>query len=204
MKSEAGLAVSYLRRDAQGDVYVGVPAGATSRVHLADPGAKARFVTALLKVQCEPGEELELFGEPVAALPARARARLRRRVGALSPIVGLVTNLNVWENISLAAAYHGAPPLDRVAALAGEVLPAFGCEPRRFLARLPDELDPLERKLAALIRLLAAAPELAIVDALEEHLSRAEQARAARVESELRARLPDATLLFVDSKEADS
>jgi ABC-type transporter Mla maintaining outer membrane lipid asymmetry ATPase subunit MlaF len=201
MKSEAGLALSYLRRSAHGDLYIGVPVAGASRVHLPDDGAKARFITAVLKVKCEPGDELELFGEPVAALSARARAGVRRRIAALSPIVGLMTNLNVWENVSLAAAYHGAPPLEQVAALAAEVLSAFGFEPLAFLARLPDNLTTLESKIAELIRLLAAEPALAIVDALEEGLSRAERPRAALFESELRARLPQATLLFVDSRE---
>lgn len=201
MKGEAALAVSYLRRTGQGDLYVGVPGGGESRVHLPDDDAKARFVTAVLKAKCEPGEELELFGEPVAGLGGAARARLRRRVGALSPVVGLITSLNLWENVSLAAAYHGSPPLERVAGIADDVLGAFGIEPRPFLARLPEDLAPLEAKIAALIRLLAVAPELVLVDALEEGLSRAERPRAALFENELRARLPAATLLFVDSRE---
>lgn len=203
MKTEAGLAVSYLRRTGREDIYIGVPAGGVSRVHLPDDVAKARFVTALLKAKCEPGEELELFGEPVAGLAPQARAALRRRVAALSPIVGLVTNLNVWENVSLAAAYHGAPPLAQVAALAEDVLGRFGVEARPFFARLPEQLGVLERKIAAFIRLLAAEPALAVFDALEEGLSRAERPRAALFERELRARLPEATLLFVDCKEED-
>jgi ABC-type transporter Mla maintaining outer membrane lipid asymmetry ATPase subunit MlaF len=201
MKSEAGLALSYLRRSAHCDLYIGVAARGAGPVHQADHDAKARFITAVLKVKCEPGDELELLGEPVAGLSARSRAGLRRRIGALSPIVGLMTNLNVWENVSLAAAYHGAPPLEQVAGLAADVLGAFGFQPLPFLARLPDHLSALESKVAALIRLLAAEPALAIVDALEEGLSRAERPRAALFESELRARLPQATLLFVDSRE---
>ena len=51
MKSDVGLAVSYLRRSAQGDLYVGVPAGGVSRIHLPDDLAKARFITALLKAK---------------------------------------------------------------------------------------------------------------------------------------------------------
>ena len=204
MKSEAGLAVSYLRRTGHGDLYVGVPQGGASRVHLPDDDARARFLTALLKAKCEPGEELEIFGEAVGALAGPARARLRRRVGALSPVVGLISSLNIWENVSLGAAYHGQPPLEEVARLAAEVLADFGIEPRPFLARLPEDLAPLEAKIAALIRLLAAAPELAVVDALEAGLSRAERARAPIFENELRVRLPHATLLFVDSREEDS
>lgn len=204
MKTEAGLAVSYLRRPGRGeDLYIGVPAGAVSHVHLPDDAAKARFLTALLKAKCGPGEELELFGESVSGLDAHARARVRRRMSAISPIVGLITNLNVWENVSLAAAYHGSPPLERVATLA-ESLPArFGLTARHFLARLPDELSALERKIAALIRLVAAEPELAVVDALQDGLSRGERAQLPRFESELRLRLPAATLLYVDAKEED-
>ena len=203
MKTEAGLAVSYLGRSGPEHIYVGVPAGAVTRVHLPDDAAKARFVTALLKVKCEPGDELELFGEPLNSLAPAARARLRRRVGALSPIVGLITNLNVWENVSLPAAYHGAPPLQRVATVAQEVLGRFGIDARPFLARLPDELGTLERKIAALVRLLAAEPALAILDGLEEGLSRAERERASLFEAELRAHLPGATVVYVDCKEGD-
>jgi predicted ABC-type transport system involved in lysophospholipase L1 biosynthesis ATPase subunit len=204
MKSEAGLAVSYLRRAAQGDLYVGAPQGGASRVHLPDDDAKARFLTALLKAKCEPGEELELLGEPVGSLDGAARARLRLRVGALSPMVGLIGSLNIWENVSLGAAYHGRPALDEVARLAADVLGDFEIEPRPFLARLPEDLAPVETKIASLIRLLAAAPELAVVDALHAGLSRAARACAPIFENELRTRLPQATLLFVDSREENS
>jgi predicted ABC-type transport system involved in lysophospholipase L1 biosynthesis ATPase subunit len=139
----------------------------------------------------------------VSVLSPQARAAMRRRIAALSPVVGLVTNLNVWENVSLPAAYFGTPPLEGVAALAEEVLGRFGLEARPFLARLPDELDALECKIAALIRLLAAGPALAVVDALEDGLSRAERNRAPLFEAELHTRLPGATLLFVDSREED-
>jgi ABC-type transporter Mla maintaining outer membrane lipid asymmetry ATPase subunit MlaF len=201
MKTEAGLAISYLRKTGGQDLYVGVPAGSVNRVHLPSNEAKARFVTAVLKAKCETGEELELFGEPVAPLSPQTRARLRRRIAAVSPIVGLLTNLNVWENVSLPAAYHGMPPLEHVAALAGEVPARFGIEAQPFLARLPEELDALEVKVAAFIRLLVAGPELALVDAVGEGLSRDERARASLFEAEFRARLPGATLLFVDAKE---
>src|SRR6185503_20653495 len=114
---------------------------------------KSAFVTAVLKARCEPEEDLELFGQPVRSVSRNARQRLRARVGALSPIVGLINNLNAWENISLPAAYHGKPPLAEVAAIASEVLNGFGIEPRAYLNRVPDELGKLERKIAAFARL---------------------------------------------------
>ena len=202
--SDASLAVSYARKTARHDFFVGVPAGGVSHVHLPDDAAKAHLVTAVLKAKCEPGEELELFGEPVAQLKPAARERMRRRVAALSPIIGLVTNLNAWENISLTAAYYGAPPLERVARVTHEVLESFGIEAHSFLASLPDDLGMLERKIVAFVRMLIAEPDLAIIDALEEGLSRAERARVSAFEAQFRVRLPSGTLVFVDSQEEDS
>jgi len=88
-----------------------------------------------------------------------------------------------------------------VATITGEVLDAFGIEPRSFLVRVPDELGKLERKIAAFARLLVAGPELAIIESLNDGLSRAECARVAGFEREYRRRHPAGTLVFVDLRE---
>ena len=191
------MALRYKR----GKIAIAVQAGSVQRLEFPDRESKSAFVTAVLKARCEADEELELFGQPVQSVAGRARQRLRNRVGALSPIVGLINNLNAWENISLPAAYHGRPPLAEVAAITQEVLGAFGVEPRGFLARVPDELGRLERKIAAFARLMVAGPELAIIESLNEGLSRAECARVAGFEQAFRRRHPAGTLLFVDIRE---
>jgi len=195
------LAMRYRRKTARHEVQAAVPKAAVTRVHVPDDDAKAHLVTAVLKARCEPGEELELFGESATALARPRRDKLRARVGAVSPIVGLITNLNAWENIALPAAYHGAPPLEEVARLAHEVLGDFGLQSQPFLARIPDELGVLERKIAALVRSLVTAPELMLFDALEDGLSTAECRHAARFEAQYRARQPEGTVLYVDTKE---
>ena len=195
------LALRYSRRSEKREIAIAVPAGSVRRIELPDAESKSALVTAVLKARSEPGEELELFGRPVRGLSGSARQKLRARVGALSPIVGLINNLNAWENISLPAAYHGKPSLAEVAAITGEVLGAFGIEPRAFLVRLPDELGMLERKIAAFARLMIAGPELALIESLYDRLSRAECARVAGFEQEYRRRHPAGTLIFVDIRE---
>lgn len=197
----AAIALRYERKTPQRHVQVTVPRGSVARVHLGTDTDKAHLVTAVLKARGEPDEELELFGESASTLRPRERAALRRRVGAVSPIVGLISNLNAWENISLPASYHGSPPLGQVAQLAGEVLTTFGTDAQRFFARLPDELTTLERKVAAFIRLLVSAPELLVLDALEEGLSHTECRQAAHFEPIYRAYQPAGTVLYVDTGE---
>jgi predicted ABC-type transport system involved in lysophospholipase L1 biosynthesis ATPase subunit len=190
-----------LRREGHAALFVEVPGGATQRLRLPDSEAKARLVGAVLTTRVAAGEELELFGEPVRGLKRDKRARLHERIGVLTQAMGLISNLNAWENISLQAAYHGTQPVERIARTARDALMALGADPQRFLARLPDEMDPFERKLVAFVRLLAKEPALALIDGLGEGLNREQSARAARFEAEYRARQPEGTLLFVDLAE---
>jgi phospholipid/cholesterol/gamma-HCH transport system ATP-binding protein len=196
------LALRYARFKGRHPVVLTVPRGGVTRLHLPDEDVKAHMVRAVLKARAEEGEELELLGTATGSLNARGREALRRRVGAVSREVGLIANLNAWENISLPAAYHGVPPLAEVAGLAGEVLERFGAEPDAFLARLPDELDTLGRRLAAFVRLLVTAPELALFDDIGEGLSREERARVGGFEQVYRERQPLGTLLYLDTAEA--
>ena len=195
------MALRYARKTAQREIAIAVPVGSVRRLQLPDAESVSRLVTAVLKARCEADEELELFGQPVRNLGGNARQKLRARIGALSPIIGLINNLNAWENISLPAAYHGKPSLAEVATITQEVLDVFGVEPRSFLVRVPDELGKLERQIAAFARLMIAGPELAIIESLDDGLSRAECARVAGFEQEYRRRHPAGTLLFVDIRE---
>ena len=193
--------VRYERVRQEDHLTVVVPAGKVSHVHVPDHDAKSHFVTAVLKARCEPGETLELFGARVDEMGPRERRAARTRIGAVSKVVGLVTNLNAWENISLPAAYHGRPQLDDVVRLAHEVLAAFDMEPDAFFAHLPDELRMLERKVAAFIRALIAAPELMLFDGLEDGLSPQECRRITQFESVYRRYQPAGTVLYVEVKE---
>jgi len=196
------LALRYAcKRDGRDEVAVSASASSVHHVRLPDRDAKTRFIDAVLDARCGRDEELELLGEDVARLKPAARARLRRRVGVLTSAVPLISNLNVWENISLPAAYHGTPPLGPIAEAARQALAAFSADPERLLASLPDELGTFERKLVAFTRMLVSAPELAVFDALGDALDSADHARAARFEAEYLARQPAGTLIYVDLPE---
>lgn len=190
-----------LRRDGRDDVDISVAASSVHHFRLPDHEAKLRFITAILEVRCEGNEALQLFGEDVAHLKRSARSRLRRRIGVLTRVIPLISNLNAWENISLPAAYHGTPPLGQVAEAARQALAKLGADPEHLLARLPEELGLFDRKLVEFTRLLVAAPDLAVFDAVSEDLDPGERARVADFEAEYLARRPAGTLIYVDLQE---
>ena len=184
----SALALHYALKPVQ--YVLDVPFGAVQHATMTQR-VRARFMNAVVAVSCGRDEELELLGEPVAGLRAPERARLRPRIGVLSPAADLISTLNAWENIALPAGYHGAPPLERVARTAREVLKAFGADPRPLLAKLPHELSSVERQMVAATRLLASEPEIAIVEMQGTH--------ERRIESEYRSRQPSGALLFIES-----
>ena len=83
--------------------------------------------------------------------------------------MGLISNLNAWENISLQAAYHGTHPVARIAKTAHDSLASLGADPQRFLARLPDEMDPFERTGG--VRPAREGAGAAVIDGLGEGLN---------------------------------
>jgi ABC-type lipoprotein export system ATPase subunit len=99
---------------------------------------------------------LELLGTATAGLDARGAAH-RRRVGAVSRTVGLISNLNAWENISLPAAYMARRRSTAWRKSRWKSCRRFGADPQSFLARLPDD-GHAGTKIAEFARLLVAAP----------------------------------------------
>jgi predicted ABC-type transport system involved in lysophospholipase L1 biosynthesis ATPase subunit len=192
-----------LRRAGQPVVELAIAAGETRRVRMPDPQSKARLLAALLDARCGQDEELELFGERVRGQKEAQRERLRARVGAVTPVLGLISSLNAWENIALPTAYHGTRTSGDLALTAAALLRALGIEPQPFMARLPDEMGLFDRKLTAFLRLLSMQPELAVFDALGDGLSREENARTARFVAEYRARQPAGTLVMLDVEEEE-
>ncbi len=81
---------------------------------------------------------------------------------------GLINNLKVWENITLPLWYHGSylPHQDEETVRRWlDVLGLDAGEWSDFMACQPAMLEPVERKLAGLLRGLVQAPVLLVVDA---------------------------------------
>ena len=100
---------------------------------------------------------------------------------------GLISNLNVWENLSLPVHYHAAQigsgledkvvELFRQCGLPGDV------EVRRLLGRLPAELSLYEKRLAGFVRAMLVEPELMVYDRIYDGLARGDADRVAQFDN---------------------
>lgn len=105
----------------------------------------------------------------VARLPLSRRLKLRQQIGYVHRVGGLISLLNVRENMVLPISYHAHIDRAEVSELADEVSEAVGIP--HLLDREVDELDMTQTRLVNLARALISRPRLLLVDAILEGMN---------------------------------
>lgn len=126
-----------------------------------------RLLQALIGLEDTLSGEVWFEGhDMVAPLPLRRRLMLRRHIGYVHRVGGLISLLNVRENIVLPLSYHENVERHRLADLVREVSESLGIE--HLLDLEVDELDVMQTRLVNLARALITGPRLLLVDAILE------------------------------------
>jgi ABC-type iron transport system FetAB ATPase subunit len=125
--------------------------------------------TALLKTLCgmisPAGGELSLFGHDLHTISPSALLQLRRRVGLVLPLDGLMPAWSGFENLALPLKYHDRLPNDEINAR----IDSFAQRYKVPQAWMDNPVGPLsaEKRIAlSLIRALIVEPELLLIDAV--------------------------------------
>lgn len=182
-----------VRLEAAGRSFGGTPAlvevdltiRAGERVAVLGPsGAGKSTLLGLLNGALQPSHgTVSLFGEPTAALPARARRRLQRRVGTISQGLDLIEQVRVLHNVNAgriaewgATRSLAALAWPRADERASAALTSVGLE--WAVHERTERLSGGERQRVAIARLLAQQPELVLAD---EPVASLDPTRAAEV-----------------------
>lgn len=121
---------------------------------------EAAMDVALGNRACDEGIVL-LQGMPL-------RDGLPGSVGWVAANGGLISNLKVWENVTLPLWYHAGHAVAETEQRVAWWLSALGvaeAERRTFMEATPDRLGSSQRKLAGLLRGLVQMPRVLVVDA---------------------------------------
>ena len=162
--------------------------GETRLLQLADKAEKDVIMDwAVGKIICDEGTIEIVSGErrrAKAVAPAQQERRRRNdpvplmwhslqvsrlgRVGWVAANGGLISNLKVWENVTLPLWYHAKRDAVETEQNVEYWLMQLGMEQPEFadfMAALPHSVEPWQRKLAGLLRALVQMPRVLIVDA---------------------------------------
>lgn len=192
-----GLACE-LPADAASDGRIWVPAGVSLRIRIANPAHRARLLAAIFEMRPDPDLRLVLLGAEVNALGMAARIALRARVAFLPASGGLLSHLNAWENIILPLGCHHPERLRGIAKQVHVLVSELGAPPRHLLAKLPEEMTLLEKKITGFVRILLEAPGLVLVENFAPGLDSAERMRIPYFATTYLARHPGGTFVQVE------
>jgi len=113
---------------------------------------------------------------------------------------GMVSNINVLENIALPALYFG---LARSQEFDERIIEAFGAcglddaQAEALCRKHPGELGPFEKRLAGFVRSLLMRPDILVYSRFLEGLTGAEMERAIALDAVYRGRNPAGTSVYL-------
>jgi phospholipid/cholesterol/gamma-HCH transport system ATP-binding protein len=114
------------------------------------------------------GGKIVLLGHDLGALSRDALGRIRSRMGIVHPGGGLISNLKVFENVTLPLLYHSSGSGREIGERAIAALERLGWKGNLF--DLPGSLSTFQRRTAGFARVIAMDPEVVVYDRLVDGL----------------------------------
>ena len=117
---------------------------------------------------------------------------------------GLLSHLNVWQNLRLPLEYHArdtahaAEDAALLFGLCGEDSSGLS----RLMASYPDDLSAYETRLAGFVRAMLLEPEVLVLDDVSDGLTDSEKEKVSQWKQVFRLRFPFKKLLYEGAPDA--
>jgi len=155
------FSVGPVKVPALADISFRVAKGEFVTLHGKSGAGKTTLLRLLYRAEAPTDGEVEVLGEPVAALSASAVAALRRSIGVVFQDAKLLPGRTVYENVAFVLRVLGTPKRE-ITARAFDALRAVGLSSRA--QAYPAQLSQGEAQRAALARAIARKPLLLLAD----------------------------------------
>ena len=124
---------------------------------------KTSLVKALLGLISINAGRISLFGQQVSNMNFHELQKLRMRVGVLFEEGGLIDSWTVYENLALPLRYHGKFDEEKISEKIQHYFKKYALD-MQLLNRLATDLNTVQRRDIASLRIILLQPELLIVD----------------------------------------
>lgn len=156
------------------------------------------WVDALMGLAQPEEGEVRLLGQPLYEWPENKRLSLLAEVGHAGG--GLVSNLKVWENLSLPALFHQRATPDEVEQRLIEAIDRLPNKEewmQKRLPALPDTLSSYASRMGSLIRCAISRPRLLVTEFLFDDLDGEALERLVTMLAWMRDKQPEMAVLVV-------
>lgn len=148
---------------------------------------------------------IRIDGEDIFALSAGERLSRFRKIGIVWRDGGIISNLKVWENIALPAAFHGRMGPAEAEPLVRKYYGIMGnTDLDALMAGSPGALPRHEKVLVAIVRTMIMEPELVIYDNVLEGADRSWGTRLGGMLMDFHRTHSGRTSVFVSSSDAEA
>jgi len=138
---------------------------------------------------------VHVAGEDVASLALAQAYRLRRRIGVVPQKGGLVSNLKLWENMTLPLLYTHGSVSTEAEEMALRYLDLFGYHGN--IMAMPAHVTLHDKRMAAFIRAALCTPQIMVYDNCFEGLPAAGRTRWGAITTEFHRGSPDMTSIYL-------
>lgn len=160
--------------------------------------AESNIFTRLFSALSTPSAgSISINSQDLATLDSEQIYDLRHRIGIVPAHGGLISNLKVWENITLPTVYHRGAVSPEEEAAASAYLEQLGY--RGNLMALPAHLSLQEKRSVALVRTWLTQPDIVVYNHCYEDLPAQELATFSRLASEFHTTCSDRISLYLTS-----
>lgn len=148
--------------------------GAVCKIIADSEGIKKSLLDTILGLQKPVEGRVFLFGKDIYSISEKECIKLFGRSGIVRRNGGTISNVKVWENITLPVWYHfGKKPGD-VESRIIDIFEQMGVNQSylsEHMGKLPGPLPLHEKKMIGLVRAMLMEPELMIYDSIFEGLT---------------------------------
>ena len=154
----------------------------------------------LVGIEMPRSGKIFLFNSDTASLSREELLHHRRRIGIASGTGGLISNLKVWENITLPLYFHYSLSHAEIEERGLAVLNRLGYSEN--LMALPAHLTFSQRKLVGMARAMLMTPDIMIYESPDSGLNQEEKNNFFKIALEFhREKLERASILITSNQE---
>jgi ABC-type transporter Mla maintaining outer membrane lipid asymmetry ATPase subunit MlaF len=179
-------------------VHLAIPAGTLAAVITEQQEESDLFVRLLLGLAHPLTGAVSVLGEKVGDLPPSALLELRTRVAVVYPTGGLISNLKVWENLTLPLAYHSGDSPSVIEERGEAMLRRVGYG--GSLLELPGHLTTYQKRSIGIARAMLMEPRLIAYNSVLSGLNETEERAIIDVALAFHREGEGRTSLFVTSE----